>query len=423
MIISVQMSTFSFIDVVVLVNLIWNWLKCIIFYILCLTESKSTSSTTWGQISSFLYFNFTQRRFCANRNNHATYQEGQETSSKKYDKKSKSSSEAPVVATKITEVSAILSSTSLQETATRVKIRSTPNSSVENIPKSTATEQSSAASIKGEILFSSKYQIYSYFICSYKKLFNSFCKICFLIFTETSNAQSVSNHPTHLVNKEPSCFSQSRLDLPLTPLIPQFSNHSFIYDEKGLDTTYLTTPPEPAPLFPYERPLRGKTRFQSTRSISSDSISDSRFALGSDSKTLGRRQDSRFALGSDSKTLGRRQDSRFALGSDSKTLGRSSDSISDSRFALGSDSKNLGRSSDSISDSRFALGSDSKTLGRRQDSALYSTFGGYDKSTLDKLISMKLSCAEVPISSILTLPSGSPCQSVDIKRESSVWRR
>ena len=174
--------------------------------------------------------------------------------------------------------------------------------------------------------------------------------------------QSVSNQPTHLVSKEPSCFSQSRLDLPLTPLIPQFSNHSFIYDEKGLDTTYLTTPPEPAPLFPYER--RGKTRFHRTRSISSDSISDSRFALGSDSKTLGRRQDS-----------------------------------------------------------RFALGSDSKTLGRRQDSALYSTFGGYDKSTLDKLISMKLSCAEVPISSILTLPSGSPLQSVDIKRESSVWRR
>ena len=159
LIIFVQMSTFSFIDVVVLVNLIWKWLKCIIFDILCLTESKSTSSTTWGQISSFIYLNFTQRRFCANRNNHATYQEGQKTSSKKHDKKSKSSSEAPVVATKITEVSAMLSSTSLQETETRVKIRSTPNSSVENIPKS--TEQSSAASIKGEILFSSKYQIYS----------------------------------------------------------------------------------------------------------------------------------------------------------------------------------------------------------------------------------------------------------------------
>ena len=69
------------------------------------------------------------------------------------------------------------------------------------------------------------------------------------------------------------CFMESRLDLP--PLMPQFSNHSFIYDEKG------SPPPEPAPPFPYEKHhlLKRKTKF-GTRSTSSESLTDSEVVVG-----------------------------------------------------------------------------------------------------------------------------------------------
>jgi len=173
-----------------------------------------------------------------------------------------------------------------------------------------------------------------------------------------------------------SCFSQSRLDLPLSPLAPQFSNHSFIYDEKGLDSSYLTTPPEPAPPFPYEKQSRlsfsnkNVNKYLSSRSISSDSLHDP--------KTL------------------------VEMGLQSGTT----------RTVLAP-----------------SVGSNSS---RRSTSSIYSTLGSYDKGTLHQMIrnsniNIKSfnNSEEVPIvSSILTVkPQTTSIPLVDDRRESCVWRR
>lgn len=87
-------------------------------------------------------------------------------------------------------------------------------------------------------------------------LYQEFCKIAtaFLIFL-FSDVNTTSPTSRDQPVRNAICVSPSTLAVKLFPAPhPQFSNHSFIFDEKGSN---CTTPPEPAPPDPF---LQGNTR-------------------------------------------------------------------------------------------------------------------------------------------------------------------